>query len=38
MSAKAGGDATPDILSPPGGIADPAFRIDQLWLLHVICI
>jgi hypothetical protein len=38
MSPKTGGDAAPDILSPPGGVANAAFRIDQLWLLHVICI
>jgi hypothetical protein len=38
MSAKTGGDATPDILSPPAAVANVAFRIDQLWILHVICI
>jgi len=31
MSTKTGGDATPDILSPPGGVANAAFRIDQLY-------
>jgi hypothetical protein len=31
MSPKTGGDAAPDILSPPGGVANAAFRIDQLY-------